>query len=75
MVDGSLFRLSLLFLQANPPHARYPVIIDAVVQSNGMGFVGTDLSTFSVLARRRVEDWQRGATRTVKWGYKGADDH
>lgn len=53
----------------------YPVIIDAVIQSKGMGFVGTALSTFSTLARRRVEDWQRGVTRTVKWGYKGADDH
>ena len=40
-----------------------------------MGFVGTDLSTFSILARRRVEDWQQGVTRTVKWGHKGADDH
>jgi len=53
----------------------YPVILDAVIQSKGMGFVGTDRSTFSILARRRVEDWQRGVTRTVKWGYKGADDH
>lgn len=53
----------------------YPVIVDAVVQSKGMGFIGNDRSTFSVLARRRVEDWQRGATRTVMWGYKGADDH
>lgn len=55
--------------------SRYPVIIDAVVQSKGMGFVGTDRSTFSIISRRRVEDWQRGATRTVMWGYKGADDH
>ena len=63
-----LFRASLAAV-------RYPVIIDAVVQSKGMGFVGNDLSTFSMLARRRVEDWQRGVTRTVKWGFKGADDH
>jgi hypothetical protein len=61
--------------RAHLPFVRYPVIIDAVVQSNGMGFVGTELSTFSTLARRRVEDWQAGVTRTVKWGYKGADDH
>ncbi|KAF9654199.1 hypothetical protein BDM02DRAFT_3182029 [Thelephora ganbajun] len=53
----------------------YPVIIDAIVQSKGMGFVGTDRSTFSIISRRRVEDWQRGVARTVKWGYRGADDH
>jgi len=53
----------------------YPLIIDAVVQSNGMGFVGTDLSTFSMLAHRRVEDWHGGVSKTVKWGFKGADDH
>jgi len=61
--------------RTSPMHVRYPVIIDAVVQSKGMGFVGNDLSTFSILARRRVEDWQRGVTRTAKWGFKGADDH
>lgn len=53
----------------------YPVIIDAVVQSKGIGFVANALSTFSTLALRRVEDWQGGVTRTVKWGWKGADDH
>lgn len=63
------------FSRTSPAAVRYPVIIDAVVQSKGMGFVGTDLSTFSIIARRRVEDWQRGVTRTVKWGHKGADDH
>ncbi|TFK21604.1 hypothetical protein FA15DRAFT_597574 [Coprinopsis marcescibilis] len=53
----------------------YPVLIDAVIQSGGMGFVGTDQSTMSVLARRRVESWRDGAVRTVKWGKPGADDH
>jgi len=74
---GRWFVLSLLFrlFRSSPTTARYPVIIDAVVQSKGMGFVGTDRSTFSVLSRRRVEDWQRGVTRTVKWGHEGADDH
>ena len=53
----------------------YPVVLDAVIQSMAVGFVGTDRSTFSHMARRRVADWNRGATRMVKWGYVGADDH
>jgi len=53
----------------------YPVLIDAVIQSSGAGFIGTDQSTMSILARRRVESWQDGATRIVKWGRPGADDH
>jgi hypothetical protein len=55
--------------------SRYPVVVDAAIQSGGMGFVGTHMSTFSTLARRRVADWQQGSTRIVRWGRKGADDH
>ncbi len=54
---------------------RYPVILDAAIQSNGLGFVGTDLSTFSILSKRRVLDWHGGAARMVKWGFKEADAH
>ncbi|RDX51420.1 hypothetical protein OH76DRAFT_1417184 [Lentinus brumalis] len=53
----------------------YPVIVDAVIQSLGMGFIGTERSTFSHMARMRVNDWNHGATRMVKWGQVGADDH
>ncbi|KIK97545.1 hypothetical protein PAXRUDRAFT_824800 [Paxillus rubicundulus Ve08.2h10] len=53
----------------------YPVLIDAILQSNGAGFVGTYGSTMSTLARRRVETWHDGPTRLAKWGYPGADDH
>ncbi|KAI0964013.1 hypothetical protein AcW1_000933 [Taiwanofungus camphoratus] len=53
----------------------YPVFLDAAIQSNALGFVGTDRSTFSILSRRRVHDWHDGATRTVKWGRKDADAH
>ncbi|KAI0641196.1 hypothetical protein C8Q79DRAFT_1003897 [Trametes meyenii] len=53
----------------------YPVILDAVVQSMAIGFVGTDRSTFSHMARRRVTDWNNGVVRLVKWGTVGADDH
>ena len=54
---------------------RYPLLIDAVIQSNGVGFVGNDLSTVSVVARKRVESWHQGVVRTVKWGWPTADDH
>ncbi|KZT30814.1 hypothetical protein NEOLEDRAFT_1174185 [Neolentinus lepideus HHB14362 ss-1] len=53
----------------------YPVLVDAVVQSGGAGFVGTDRSTMSLMARRRAEDWQGSVTRTVRWGSLGADEH
>ncbi|KAH9942961.1 hypothetical protein B0H21DRAFT_866317 [Amylocystis lapponica] len=53
----------------------FPVLLDAAIQSSGLGFVGTDRSTYSVLSRRRVEDWWDGATRMVKWGRKDADAH
>ncbi|PPQ99550.1 hypothetical protein CVT24_005338 [Panaeolus cyanescens] len=53
----------------------YPVLIDATIQSSGLGFVGTDRSTMSVLARRRVQSWRNGVTRTVKWGRPNSDDH
>lgn len=51
------------------------MFLDAAIHSAATGFVGTDRSTYSTVSRRRVEDWQDGATRIVKWGYKGADDH
>ncbi|KAJ6520709.1 hypothetical protein DFH09DRAFT_939656, partial [Mycena vulgaris] len=53
----------------------YPMLIDGAIQSGGMGFVGTDQSTVSILAGRRVRSWRNGEVRTVKWGRVGADDH
>ncbi|KAG8869692.1 hypothetical protein FRB98_002285 [Tulasnella sp. 332] len=53
----------------------YPPLLDSVFQSMGTGFVGTDRSTMSMVARRRVQDWQGGAVRDFRWGYPGADDH
>ncbi|KAF8528126.1 hypothetical protein BU17DRAFT_81363 [Hysterangium stoloniferum] len=38
----------------------YPSLIDAVAQSMGVGFVGTDHSTMSMVAMRRVKDWNGG---------------
>jgi hypothetical protein len=51
------------------------VLIDTAIQSEGHGFVGTELSTVSLIAARRVTAWQRGVVRSVKWGKVGADDH
>ena len=43
----------------------YLPLIDAVVQSLAVGFVGTDQSTMSLVAKRRVEDWSGGVGELV----------
>jgi len=53
----------------------YPLLVDAVIQSSGVGVVGTAGSTMSILAGRRVEDWNNGVYKEVRWGRPGADDH
>jgi len=55
--------------------AWYPVFVDAVIQSNGAGFVGTALSTMSQLAARRCESWHDGPVRQVQWGTPDMDNH
>ncbi|KIO17268.1 hypothetical protein M407DRAFT_33068 [Tulasnella calospora MUT 4182] len=45
----------------------FPPVIDAVILSNGAGFVGTSNSTMSVIAAKRVLDWQGGPSRMVHW--------
>ncbi|KAG1833389.1 hypothetical protein EV424DRAFT_1365169, partial [Suillus variegatus] len=52
----------------------HPVLLDAIIQSNGT-FVGTRGSTTSTLASRRVQSWHDGATRLIRWGWPSADDH
>lgn len=44
----------------------YPPLIDAVTQSLGVGFVGTDRSTMTMVAMRRVRDWQHGFADAVR---------
>ncbi|KDN51560.1 hypothetical protein RSAG8_00105, partial [Rhizoctonia solani AG-8 WAC10335] len=51
----------------------YPVVLDAVFQSLGAGFVGTDRSTLSLLSQRRVEAWNNGIGAVVRWGSPNAD--
>ncbi|KAH9178775.1 hypothetical protein EDB89DRAFT_1928451 [Lactarius sanguifluus] len=53
----------------------YPVLIDAVIQSSGIGMIGMEQSTMSLLAGRRVKDWHKGVYKSVKWGTPNADDH
>lgn len=43
----------------------YPPLIDVVIQSMAVGFVGTEDSTFSLVSQRRVEDWNGGPVRNV----------
>jgi hypothetical protein len=46
----------------------YPMVVDAVAQSLGAGFVGSIDSTVSMVSAKRVEDWNHGVTRVVGWG-------
>ena len=69
------------FLFYYPPESmvnkifRYPVLIDAVIQSSGIGMIGMEQSTMSLLAGRRVKDWHNGVYKSMKWGTPNADDH
>lgn len=45
-----------------------PTLIDVVILSLGKLFIGTDESTLSILALRRVQDWNGGVGALVnKW--------
>ena len=75
MVDGTALCLHLLPQYVTNGIGRYPLLVDAVIQSSGIGFIGTTGSTMSVLAGRRVESWYDGVFKLVKWGTAHADDH
>jgi hypothetical protein len=47
-------------------HVWDRMVVEVAIQSYGTGFVGTQGSTMSLMAQRRVEHWQRGATSIVK---------
>ncbi|KAF8196887.1 hypothetical protein K438DRAFT_1673147 [Mycena galopus ATCC 62051] len=53
----------------------HPIFIDAIIHSSAVGFVGTQVSTVSLLSARRVRSWNHGVTKMVVWGKPGADDH
>lgn len=39
-----------------------PTLIDAILLSRGVGFVGSDRSTYSHFAASRIQDWNGGPT-------------
>lgn len=41
------------------------MLVEAAIQGWSAGFVGTRGSTMSLLAKRRVEEWQKGSTRFI----------
>ncbi|KAF9472441.1 hypothetical protein BDN70DRAFT_818661, partial [Pholiota conissans] len=43
----------------------HPPLIDTIIQSLAIGFVGTEGSTYSLVSQRRVEDWNGGVVRIV----------
>jgi len=45
----------------------YPSVLDSVFLSYGKGFVGTEGSTMSLLALRRVQDWGEGVGEWLMW--------
>ncbi|KZT38416.1 hypothetical protein SISSUDRAFT_1021527 [Sistotremastrum suecicum HHB10207 ss-3] len=53
----------------------YTMLIDACIQSAGIGFVGTDRSTMSSIALRRTEEWNNGVGSLVRWGRPDSDAH
>jgi hypothetical protein len=42
------------------------MLVEIAIQGYGTGFIGTQASTMSLMAQRRVEHWQDGVTRTVQ---------
>ncbi|KAF7290982.1 Lysophospholipase [Mycena chlorophos] len=55
----------------------YPFLIDGAILAMGSAIVGTDRSTLSGIAGKRVESWQGGPSYYVRWGGPGVDrdDH
>ncbi|KZT51347.1 hypothetical protein CALCODRAFT_503652 [Calocera cornea HHB12733] len=45
----------------------YSPLLDGIFHSLAAGFVGTDQSTMSLLAARRVEEWNAGPTAFLMW--------
>ncbi|KZO99640.1 hypothetical protein CALVIDRAFT_476774 [Calocera viscosa TUFC12733] len=46
---------------------EFAPILDAIFHSFASGFVGTDQSTFSLLAAKKVEEWNAGPTTFLRW--------
>lgn len=50
---------------------RYPIFIDVAIQARSKGFLGTQGSTLSLLALRRVHDWHDGLGKLIPWNQFG----
>ena len=44
----------------------YPILLDQVLMSHAVGFVGTEMSTFSLMAGKRVNGWWDGPVKMVQ---------
>nr|GAT53042.1 predicted protein [Mycena chlorophos] len=55
----------------------YPFLIDGAILAMGSAIVGTDRSTLSGIAAKRIESWQGGPSYHVRWGGPDVDrdDH
>ncbi|KAG8906219.1 hypothetical protein FRB99_007365 [Tulasnella sp. 403] len=54
----------------NPDLAEWqPTVMDSVIQSMAIGFVGSKSSSFSLVSALRVRDWNGGAIRSVSWNH------
>jgi hypothetical protein len=42
-------------------------ILDIVIQSLAIGFVGTKSSTLSAVSAKRVQDWNGGLSKILSW--------
>jgi hypothetical protein len=70
-VDPSSPELRAIYKEKNLPGGDggwYPPLVDSVIMANAVGFVGTDKSTFSIFAGKRVKAWHGGVVKTVVSG-------
>jgi len=44
----------------------YPILLDQVLMSHAAGYVGTEMSTFSLMAGKRVNGWWGGPVQMVR---------
>lgn len=75
MYSGHILESGGMLTPVSSLRRYFPVVIDQVMHSMAIGFVGTDQSTLSLVGGLRVKTWNGGVSRTVLWGHKNADSH
>ncbi|KAG2053268.1 hypothetical protein BDR06DRAFT_972487 [Suillus hirtellus] len=73
-VDYAAGRTEEIYGNVVAAASRHLVFLDAIIQSNAAGLVGTRGYTMSTVVSRRVQSCYDGATRLIRWGWPGADD-